>query len=109
MINKSLVIPYFDTVQEQFQIKENGTPKDITGQTLILYIKKKNDETFTPIEKDIDDEGWFDDAANGIFHIVIDTETYLMQPGNYQAEIEWVDQKTSLVFFEIRIIQDIRH
>ena len=106
---KTLEMPYWDTRVKQFQLKEDGTPIPITGQTLILYIEKENGGSFTSIEKNIDDEGWFVDPENGIFKVVFDTETYIMGPGNYRAEIEWVDEKTSLVFFDIRIFEDYRH
>ncbi len=108
-MKKTLEIPYWDSRVKQFVLKENSTPIDITGQTIILYIEKENGGDFTPIEKDIDDEGWFVDPENGIFKVVFDTETYSMGPGNYRAEIEWVDEKTSLVFFDIRIFEDYRH
>jgi hypothetical protein len=106
---KTLEIPYWDSCVHQFQLKQDGNPVDITDQTLIFYIAKKDDESFTPIEKDIDDEGWFVDAQNGIFKVIFDTEGYVMAPGIYQAEIEWVDEETSLVFYDIRVFEDIRH
>jgi len=40
---------------------------------------------------------------------VIDTNTYNMTVGMYQGEVEWEDKKTSLVFMEIRVVEDIRH
>ncbi len=108
-IKKTLELPYWDSRTKQFQLKRNGIPIDITDQTLILYIVRKDDESFTPIEKDIDDEGWFVDAQNGIFEVDFDTEGYIMIPGIYQAEIEWVEEKTSLMFYDIRVFKDIRH
>lgn len=106
---QTLELPYYDSRTKQYQIKQDGVAVDITGDTLIFYLKKPGDDEFTPIEKDIDDQGWFDDAANGIFHIIIDTATYLMEPGLYEAEIEWVDQKTTLVCLTITVLDDIRH
>ena len=106
---QTLTLPYYDSRTKQYQLKEDSVAVDITGDTIIFYLKKVDDASFTPINKDVDDEGWFDDAAKGIFHIIVDTQTYLMEPGLYEAEIEWVDQKTSLVFLTITVIDDIKN
>jgi|Deesub1362A_J573_1020465.scaffolds.fasta_scaffold00533_38 hypothetical protein len=106
---QTVVIPYYDTKIKQYQLKQNGSPVDLTGQTLIFYVKSLDNSNFTPIEKDVGNEGWIDDAQSGQFHVVIDTAQYSMVPGRYQAEIEWEDQKTSLVFLDITVTEDIRH
>lgn len=108
-LKKTLELPYYDSHTYQFQIKENGSPVAITSETLIFYLKKKDDETFTPIEKNIGTEGWFVDPENGIFKVIIDTQTYSMDEGHYQAEVEWEDRKISLVFINIQVFTDIRH
>ena len=109
MLKTVIEIPYKDSVTRQYQLKENGAAVVITGQTLIFYLEKKSGSGFTAIEKDIGLSGWFDEPGNGTFHIIIDTDVYVMPVGNYRAEIEWVNRKTSLVFFDILVIEDVRH
>lgn len=108
-LKKTLELPYYDSHTYQFQIKENGSPVDITSETLIFYLKKKDDETFTPITKNIGTEGWFVDPENGIFNVIIDTQVYIMEEGYYEAEVEWEDRKISLVFIYITVFEDIRN
>lgn len=103
-------IPSGDTRSLRFQILEgnNKTASDLTAQTLILYIKQEGNDAFTPIEKNIVDEGWMVDNTNKEIEIIIDTDAYSMPVGLYQAEIEWEDKDISLVFINISIYEDIR-
>jgi len=63
MTRIAIEIPFFDSVTKQFQVKENGQPVDISGQTLIFYLEKNDGGDWTPIEKNIGDEGWIDNAG----------------------------------------------
>lgn len=108
MLKQYIEIPYKDSITRQYQLKEKGVAIDITGQTLFFYLKSSV-TGFTAIEKDIGLSGWFDDPENGIFHVIIDTDVYAMSVGTYRAEIEWTDRKSSLVFLDISVFEDVRH
>ena len=110
-LRQEIRIPSGDVRRLRFQILEGGnkTASNLMAQTLIFYIKQEGNGDFTPIEKNIVNEGWFVDNANKEFEIVIDTDAYSMSIGEYQAEIEWEDKKASLVFMNISIYTDIRH
>ena len=107
---KEIRIPSGDTITLRFQILEGSgiTASDLTAQTLIFYIKQKGNDAFTPIEKNVVNEGWFIDNTNKEIEVVIDTDTYLMPVGLYQAEIEWEDKDISLVFINISVYEDVR-
>ena len=103
-------IPSGDTRRPRFQILEGDgkTASDLTAQTIIFYIKQEGNDAFTPIEKNIVSEGWFIDNTNKEIEVVIDTDTYSMPVGVYQAEIEWEDKDISLVFMGISVYEDVR-
>ncbi|KPL13586.1 hypothetical protein AMJ74_04975, partial [candidate division WOR_3 bacterium SM1_77] len=76
---------------------------DLTAQTITLHIAAVGNGDFTPIEKDIVTEGWVFDNTSKIIRIVIDTETYLMNPGRYRGAIIWEDQDRTLVVMNIYV------
>ena len=108
-ISQEIRMPYGDIKTLVFQLLEDNNPvsDDLNAQTITLYIR--GDATFTPIDKDIATESWILDNTLKKFQVVIDTSTYKMVVGSYQAEIEWEDKGASLVYMNISVYEDITH
>jgi len=104
-LEKQYSLIYGDTYTKKYQLFANGAKvaDDLTAQTITLHIISVDNGDFTPIEKDIVTQGWVFDNTNKIIRVVIDTETYLMNPGRYTGVIIWEDQDRTIVKMDIYV------
>lgn len=104
-LEKKYSLIYGDTYIKKFQLYANDAliTDDLTAQTITFKIDSVDNDAFTPITKDIVTQNWVFDNTNKIIQVVIDTGTYLMNPGRYSGVIIWEDQERTMVSMDIYV------
>jgi hypothetical protein len=104
-VRKTINLPYGDKRTFKFQLMKNGTPVNLTGAQLIFYVKSVSDFDWQPKKLNV----VLDDPPSGKFSITLSTQDLKMKVGRYIAEIEWVNENFSLIYFDITIYEDVMH